>query len=130
MLPITLCLEIYLRCIKITLIVVMEGSAQYHTTWLLLRPHADEVMLYTDWPQCITTHLQRRSPTDSLPPPSLPFFHTHNQIHIQTLLAGRVRRCEKRNKSAPLLQSKEYSILQHKSIKTFSYGYKCKQLFS
>ena len=44
MLSITLCLEIYLRYIKIALIAVMEESAQYHITWPLLRPHAEEVM--------------------------------------------------------------------------------------
>ena len=47
MLPITLCLEIYLRCIKIALIAVMEESAQYHTPWPLLRPHTDQVMQCT-----------------------------------------------------------------------------------
>ena len=35
MLPITLCLEIYLRRIKIALIAVMGEIAQYHTTWPL-----------------------------------------------------------------------------------------------
>ena len=57
--PLAFRLEIYFYCIKMALVAIMEESAQYHTTWPLLRPHADQVMQCTGeaynfscWTQC------------------------------------------------------------------------------
>ena len=88
----------------------------------LLRPQADQV----HWLATVhnLTYTAKRSPTDSdsLPPPSSPFFtHTNKYIYKHCLwnpllpkLAGRVRGCEKLNKSAPRpRRSKEYPLLQH-----------------
>ena len=88
MLTIILCLEIYLRCIKIALIAIMEESAQYYATWALLRPHADPVTKCKGAGQFITSHLQRRGlRLIAYPLPLRRFFtHTQNQMHLQTLL--------------------------------------------
>ena len=55
----------------------------YHMA--LLRPQADQVHGLATVHNL--TYTAKRSPTDSdsLPPPSSPFFHTHKQIYLQTL---------------------------------------------
>ena len=126
MLRITQCLQIYLRCFKIALIAVMEESSQYHTTWPLLRPHADQAMqrierialiavmeessqYHTTWP-LLRPHADQAMQRIAYPLPLRPFSPTHTTKYIfkhclwnplLQKLAGWVRGCEKLNKSAP-----------------------------
>ena len=120
----------------------MDERAQYHTTWPLLRTHANQVMYCTRVGEFITSHLQRRGLR--LIAYSLPLFfsffdtHTHNQIHLQAYLwnphlhklASRVRGCENLNKSVTPSRQEQRITQIATQINYISYGHGCKQLFS